>query len=91
MTPSKEAIEMAADFITPTHWLNDIARTKEVAERIDTALAKARLEGAEAMQVRCLSKFAMPIGCDAPVLATQVQLILKDIDPQQVINERMGK
>ena len=71
---------MAADFITPKHWLNDIARTKEVAERIDNALANARLEGAEAMQAKCADVIE---DLDGNTYADH----LRALDPQQVIDE----
>lgn len=64
---------------------------KRSAAIIDQAIAEARLEGALAMQKRSIGLFLMPMGYDAPVLATHVQKVLLHLDPQQVINESMGK
>jgi hypothetical protein len=60
------------------------------ATLIDTALAQARLEGAKAMQEAAALAGDYVYQCELSVLET-VGSRIRALDPQQVINESMGK
>jgi hypothetical protein len=109
MTPSKEAMELAeyagraqrtANGDTITGW-----GKHQLAEAIDTALAKARLEGAKAMQEKIATKFDHKAKAAAeekqrtgvygsnggPLGFSLLADECRALDPQQVINESMEK
>ena len=92
MTPSKEAMELAeyagraqrtANGDTITGW-----GKHQLAEAIDTALAKARLEGVKAMQEE--AAITGSICVVNPKAREWIAKRIRAIDPQQVINESMG-
>ncbi len=61
--PSNEAMELASKWVSETITLKDtdVAKaiaTKSLAQVVDTALAKARLEGAKAMQEKTVDKLS---------------------------------
>jgi hypothetical protein len=86
-------------------WDKEGVEQKKLATLIDTALAQARLEGAKAMQEKAsgLGKHMvnlLPVGIpdvDSPLYKiaqnniTTYSKLITNLDPQQVINESMGK
>jgi hypothetical protein len=96
-TPSAEALAIAKVAInTLIHAEiegNSVSlklKDKELTALIDTALAKARLEGAKAMQEAAAKEGDYVYECEFSALKTVGERILA-LDPQQVINESMGK
>ncbi len=84
---SKEAMELVKEAVGINHaHLKYISEEeiKAMAACIDTALTKARLEVAKAMQAKCADVIE---DLDGNTYADH----LRALDPQQVINERMGK
>jgi hypothetical protein len=83
-TPSAEALELASRY----EW--SVAGVEKLAADIDTALVKARLEGAKEMQEAAAKEGDYVYECEFSALKTVGERILA-LDPQQVINESMGK
>ena len=85
MTPSKEAVKLAVKYTDQLDYVQPVKDliAKTWATEIDTALVKARLEGAKVMQAKATAYLE---NCPKPKAC-----YIRNLGPQQVINESVGK
>jgi hypothetical protein len=89
---SKEAIELAKKLVRYCDNFSEQHAIEEMAADLDTALSKARLEGAKAMQEYVAEQedaIQKELARNKAVPFTQSLrgAMIRSIDPQQVINE----